>query len=121
MGGSDGLAAPFSKRALMKNSAAIQQQTRGNWGQEMAEAFSIAEFAHAAAIYDRANDPSPDAQILRARIYLKREDPAAAIRLLDNIKEKGTETIACHRDMLLGAAYSRIGDFALADRHFERA
>ncbi len=72
-----------------------------------------ADFARA---YDDA--PTPKAVLLRARVFLKNDAPVAIRTLLSATISK---VDAPERDMLLGVAYGRLGEFDAADHYLGEA
>jgi DNA-binding CsgD family transcriptional regulator/tetratricopeptide (TPR) repeat protein len=76
----------------------------------------------AAAIYDEHAKHAPhDAILLRARIYLNSDPPAAIGFLLALKSSKPTKALLAECLALLGDAYARIGDFPAADTSLEEA
>lgn len=93
---------------------------------EIEAAYRRAEFTIAAAALDElaaGNRPLPmEAALLRARIYLRRREPAAALDYVTRQAARFTTARArAEAAMLGGAAYARLGDERAADAQFERA
>lgn len=94
------------------------------WFDAMAEAYRSAEFGRAAEIFDRvgAADVPYEAVLWRARILLKKNDSAQALRFLeDRLPPHANATGEAEREMLLGMAYGRLGQHAEAAEHFQSA
>ncbi len=90
---------------------------------EMRRYYDLAEFDHAARVFDRTSsgDPPAAALLLRARLYLK-QAPETAIAFLLRMPEPARQrTIRAEREMLLGVAYSRIHQHAAAHSRFDAA
>lgn len=95
--------------------------SRPAWVHEMAAAYDAARYGEAAAVFDRRGKDAPiNAVLMRARIFLKKDEPAGAIGLLSSRRpvddaERG-ETL-----MLLASAHARMRRFREADQEFEAA
>ncbi len=95
---------------------------RSNWVETVRAAYERASYTDAARTYDYfAGASAPlDLALLRARIFLKRDEHASVIRLLTERKGSGQHDMA-QRAMLLAAAYGEMGKFAAADEFFDEA
>ena len=89
----------------------------------MRAALSAGRLAEAAQIFDEEpKGRSPEAALLRARIYLKKRKSADAIQFLNRLSDaKLSRAQSAEALMLLGIAHSRANRFAEADEYFERA
>lgn len=100
-------------------------QAARNWLFEMQRLFQGAQYRSAAAIYDRMIEdgerPSNDAVLLRARLCLKTDSKRVVPFLLRQELHKPTQAQIARRAMYLGTGYSRLGEFAEADKHFTEA
>lgn len=88
----------------------------------MQRLFAGAHYMRAAELYDskveHGEKPSNDAILLRARSFLKTDSKRVVPYLLKAELQKPTSTQEARRAMYLGTGYSRLGDFAEADRFF---
>lgn len=95
------------------------------WVSEMRRLFDSARYTRAAALYEARVEagerPSNDAILLRARTYLRTDSKRVVQFLLKNALHKPTRVQEARRAMYLGTGYSRLADFAEADRSFVRA
>jgi DNA-binding CsgD family transcriptional regulator len=104
-----------------------QRKTRvaENWFSEMQRFFQDARYARAGETYDAAIEaserPGNDAILLRARVYLKNDSKRVVSFLLRHDLQEPTSTQEARRAMYLGSGYSRLGDFAEADKSFMKA
>lgn len=91
----------------------------------MRRLFDAADYSRAGALYDARVDagetPHNDAVLLRARVYLKLDSKRVVPFLLKHDLKTPTGTQEARRAMYLGTGYSRLGDFAEADRAFANA
>jgi DNA-binding CsgD family transcriptional regulator len=90
----------------------------------MRSAFEAAEFDAAADVFDAQNTGTPpiEAVLLRARIYLKKNNAAAARALLESRRVKESSgAIKAEIAILLAAAYARANRFDVADLQFAAA
>ncbi|HET6274778.1 MAG TPA: LuxR C-terminal-related transcriptional regulator [Candidatus Cybelea sp.] len=95
------------------------------WFFEMQRLFKEAQYARAAHIYDSriasGARPENDAILLRARTFLKTDSKQIVPFLLRQNLQKLTKAQQARVSMYLGTGYSRLGDFAEADRSFAEA
>ena len=101
-------------------------QLRGSkdgWVGSMKELFQRGELSAAGALFDQHSALAPfEAVLLRARIYLKQQNSAAARALLEATAAPPRDAHRrIERETLLGAAYARAGRYDVADVHFENA
>jgi DNA-binding CsgD family transcriptional regulator len=91
----------------------------------MRRLFNGARYRDAAALYDdvveEGERPSNDATLLRARVFVKIDSKRIVPFLLRNELGKPTQAQAARRAMYLGTGYARLGEFAEADKHFDKA
>jgi DNA-binding CsgD family transcriptional regulator len=96
-----------------------------DWLFEMRVLFERARFTEAAKIYDEAvvedSRVSNEAQLLRARIFLKKDSEGAAAFLHKMQLIRPNDSQCATREMYLGTAYARLRDFATSDKHFANA
>lgn len=91
----------------------------------MRDLFARAEFTAAADVYDRAVDegaaPSPEDDLLRARLLLKHdENRAVAFLIRRPLRSSGGQQRG-RWELWLAVGYARMRDFERADHHFELA
>jgi len=102
-----------------------QARAAGDWFSQMKRLFQSAHYTRAADLYDAAVEkgerPANDAVLLRARVYLKSDSKRVVPFLLRHDLQKPTAAQQARRSMYLGTGYSRLGDFAEADRAFMKA
>jgi DNA-binding CsgD family transcriptional regulator len=91
----------------------------------MQRLFRYAEYRRAAELYDQVTAdgavPNNAAKLLRARLFLKIDSKQIVPFLLREEMRKPTRAQVARREMYLGTGYSRLGDFAEADKHFAAA
>jgi DNA-binding CsgD family transcriptional regulator len=96
-----------------------------DWFEEMERRFARAQYRDAARIYDDAVEsgerPSNDAVLLRARILIRNDSKRMVPFLLRHELLRPAPAQSARRAMYLGSGYSRLGEFAEADRHFAEA
>lgn len=96
-----------------------------DWLSEMRRSFDSAQYSSAARLYDesvaRGSIPENEAVLLRARAYLRLDSKRVVQFLLKHDLRRPTKIQEGRRAMYLGTGYSRIGDFAEADRAFQKA
>jgi DNA-binding CsgD family transcriptional regulator len=96
-----------------------------DWFVEMQRLFHSAHFIGAAELYDtiveKGEHPGNDAVLLRARVYLKTDSKLIVPFLLRHELRKPTSAQSARKEMYLGTGYSRLGEFAEADKHFAKA
>src|SRR5580704_12024962 len=99
--------------------------TTQEWFLEMQRSFDSGQYSRAGELYDARIDggerPANDAILLRARTYLKVDSKQVVPFLLRHELERSTPTQQARRAMYLGTGYSRLGDFAEADRSYVKA
>jgi DNA-binding CsgD family transcriptional regulator len=84
-------------------------------------ALERAHLAEAEALLRQLPDPAtPQALILNARLELLRDDAPAAIRLLSN-QRFAEPRLQLRRELLLGRAFVKAGEYESADEHFDAA
>jgi DNA-binding CsgD family transcriptional regulator len=91
---------------------------------KMREAFDAAHFSEAAAIYDAAvehHEPPFAVMLLRARILLKSDASRALDLLLKHRSAVVSDGDRHELELYIGIGFARVGDFAMADKHFECA
>lgn len=87
----------------------------------MSAKYGAVQFRDAAAVFDKHVREAPlNAVMLRARIYLRHDDPAAVIGLLSD-RKIAEASLRAEASMLLGAAQARMKRFSEADEDFELA
>jgi len=95
-----------------------------DWYAEMGRLFARARFREAGAAYDfaigKGARPSPDAQLLRARIYLKHDENKAVAFLIRHESEVPNRLRGLW-SLYLGVGFARMRDFQRADHHFSQA
>lgn len=96
-----------------------------DWFSEMKRLFKGAKYTRAADLYDSkladGGHPENDAILLRARTFLKTDSKQIVPFLLKQNLQRPTEAQQARLSMYLGTGYSRLGDFAEADRSFAKA
>jgi DNA-binding CsgD family transcriptional regulator/tetratricopeptide (TPR) repeat protein len=92
------------------------------WLANFRDAYSEGRLGEAATLYDQNAIQTEPAELvlLGARAHL-RGSPANAIQLLVSLEFAGENRMAIERDILLGEAFARTGDFAAADERLECA
>jgi DNA-binding CsgD family transcriptional regulator len=95
----------------------------GTWITDMRSALCAARLSDAARLYDEHRPSAvPQATLMRARVYLKQRDYAAAGELLINARfSHATSEEQAERELLQGVAQTRARSFEAADECFERA
>lgn len=92
-----------------------------SWYDQMRALFRNAQFAAAGAIYDaaisRGSRPSASANLLRARIWLKKDENRAVAFLIDRWPKTSDPRGRGEWELLLGVGYARMRDFERADHH----
>jgi DNA-binding CsgD family transcriptional regulator len=95
------------------------------WYDEMRRLFGAGRYEEAGSLYDRAiahgDQPSVEAQLLRGRVILKRDQNAAVAFLIDHEPNSVQASWNGRWSMYLGAGYARMFAFDNADRHFANA
>lgn len=98
-----------SGAAVAKSLAAIQS------------AIERAHFEQAGRLLREAAEPnSPQVWLLRGNLHLLQDDAPAAIRVLSN-QRFADPSSEMERSIVLGAAYSRVGEYDAADEYFDAA
>jgi DNA-binding CsgD family transcriptional regulator len=95
------------------------------WFDEMRRLFERCQFLAAGDVYDQAVDsgaaPSYEAQLLAARILLKRDENRAVAFLIRRPPKANASRERAEWALLLAIGYARMRDFERADHHFEMA
>ncbi|MGC2131332.1 MAG: LuxR C-terminal-related transcriptional regulator [Candidatus Aquilonibacter sp.] len=100
------------------------QVVPGTWATRVREAYASAHLSQASALYDEyaaCRDIPADLVLLRARIALGTDPPAALDLLLAQRArfERNGDRLAA--EILLGSSFAQLHDYAAADAYFERA
>ncbi|HEY1682160.1 MAG TPA: helix-turn-helix transcriptional regulator [Candidatus Tumulicola sp.] len=97
----------------------------GDWFSQMKEHFQRGRFRASAQYYDDAiregQRPEVDAILLRARLFLKTDNEKLTSFLLRSKLVNPSEIQIARRALYLGTSYTRLGDFAEADKYFADA
>ena len=100
------------------------QAVPATWAARVRAAYAAAHFSAAGALYDEhaaARDVPPDLVLLRARIALTVDPPAALDLLLAQRPRLDRPGDRLAAEILLGSSFARLHDYAAADAYFERA
>ena len=104
---------------------ARKQLAPERWLEEMRGLFNRAQFLAAGDVYDAAIDagatPPYDAQLLAARVLLKRDENRAVAFLIRRPPRANARRERAEWALLLAIGYARMRDFDRADHHFEMA
>jgi DNA-binding CsgD family transcriptional regulator len=102
---------------------AKKQSVAPRWFDEMRELFARCQFSAAGDVYDQAIEsgaaPSYAAQLLAARILLKRDENRAVAFLIRRPPKAKASRERTEWALLLGIGYARMRDFERADHYFE--
>jgi DNA-binding CsgD family transcriptional regulator/tetratricopeptide (TPR) repeat protein len=94
---------------------------RSTWFASAVQAYRCARFVEARGFLDEAERSAPlpaQALLLRARVLLKREPGAALADLEMHRAALDDAEIRLEAELLAGAAYARLGDYASAEARF---
>ncbi len=104
---------------------ARKQLAEAGWLEEMRALYNQGQFLAAGDVYDAATasgaTPAYEAQLLAARILLKRDENQAVAFLIRRPPKANALRERFEWAMLLGTGYARMRDFERADHHFEVA
>ncbi len=100
-----------------------KQLAAPQWFGEMRRLYERCQFLAAGDVYDEAVEsgasPSYEAQLLAARILLKRDENRAVAFLIRRPPKANAPRERAEWALLLGIGYARMRDFERADHHFE--
>ena len=101
------------------------QAVPATWATRVREAYASAHFSQASALYDdhyaASRDIPADLVLLRARIALATDPPAALDILLAQRARFERDADLLAAEILLGSSFAQLRDYAAADAYFERA
>ncbi|HVR46169.1 MAG TPA: LuxR C-terminal-related transcriptional regulator [Candidatus Binatia bacterium] len=104
---------------------AKKQLIAPRWVDEMRGLFERCQYLAAGDVYDQAVEsgasPSYEAQLLAARILLKRDENRAVAFLIRRPPKANASRERAEWALLLAIGYARMRDFERADHHFEMA
>jgi DNA-binding CsgD family transcriptional regulator len=104
---------------------ARKQLAAAGWYDEMRALYERGQFLAAGDVYDAAitagANPSYEAQLLAARILLKRDENQAVAFLIRRSPKATALRDRLEWATLLGTGYARMREFERADHHFEQA
>src|SRR5579871_3689610 len=104
---------------------AKKQPAAPRWFEEMRGLFEQCRFLEAGDVYDQTIEsgasPSYAAQLLAARILLKRDENRAVAFLIRRPPKASAYRERAEWALLLAIGYARMRDFERADHHFEMA
>ncbi len=104
---------------------AKKQPIAPRWFDQMRGLFDRCQFLAAGDVYDQAVDsgatPSYPAQLLAARILLKRDENRAVAFLIRRPPKANASRERAEWALLVAIGYARMRDFERADHHFEMA
>ena len=108
----------------MPHMARRSQPAPATWATRVREAYASAHFSRARALYDEyasTRDIPADLVLLRARISLVTDPPAALDLVLAHRGrfERNADRLAA--EILLASSFAQLRDYAAADTYFERA
>ncbi|MBV8344693.1 MAG: helix-turn-helix transcriptional regulator [Candidatus Eremiobacteraeota bacterium] len=100
-----------------------KKQLAPEWFGEMRRLYGRCQFLAAGDVYDEAVEsgasPAYEAQLLAARILLKRDENRAVAFLIRRPPKANAPRERAEWALLLGIGYARMRDFERADHHFE--
>ncbi len=106
---------------MPKSGAAVVR----DWYADMGRLFKLARFREAGETYDAAVEngarPTPEAQLLRGRVYLKHDENKAVSFLIRHQPRQVPNHLLGLWSMYLAVGYARMRDFDRADHHFSQA
>lgn len=107
---------------------AMSKQTASRsdgWSERMHREFAAAKFSEASTTYDDAVGegarPTYETRLLRARLFLKRDENKAVSFLVRHKPDKEAPRWRGLWHMYLAVGYARMRDFDRADHHFDEA